>query len=102
MESNMADAAAEPNERRTRIRRAATTTATATVVSRLIRPALLTVVVTALITAPGTRPLLPPGCAIGWTMVGHVVIFVPDCTQRSPSPPPPTDGPPGPVPPPAQ
>ncbi|WP_197503692.1 hypothetical protein [Mycobacterium sp. 852002-30065_SCH5024008] len=71
--------------------------------SRLIRPALLTATVTVLIAAPGTRPLLPPGCAIGWTMVGGVLIFVPDCTHRSPAPPPPPDGPPpGPVPPPAQ
>ncbi|KKC02972.1 hypothetical protein WU83_21385 [Mycobacterium nebraskense] len=59
--------------------------------------------VTALIAASETPPLLPPGCAIGWTMVGHVLIYMPDCTHRSPAPQPAPDAlPPGPVPPPAQ
>lgn len=53
------------------------------------------------IAAGGTAPLVPPGCGIGWTMIGHTLIYVPDCTHPS-SPAPPPDGapPPDPGPPP--
>lgn len=69
--------------------------------SGLLRPPVVAAMVAALIVAPNTLPLLPPGCAIGWTMVGGVLMYVPDCTHRSPAPPPPPDGvPPSPAPPP--
>lgn len=57
-----------------------------------------------LIAAGVTAPLLPPGCGIGWTMIGHTLIYVPDCTHPSPSPAPPPDGgpPPDAGPPPGQ
>ncbi|WP_231980202.1 hypothetical protein, partial [Mycobacterium sp. E2497] len=55
----------------------------------LMRPAILVAVLTAFVAGPQIPPLLPPGCAIGWTMVGGVLMFVPDCTHRSQAPPPP-------------
>ncbi|OBF03880.1 hypothetical protein A5730_18715 [Mycobacterium sp. ACS4054] len=91
----------ERTAKRTVIRRASDR-ADSNFARRLIGPVMIAAMVTALFGAPDTRPQLPPGCAIGWTMVGGVLIYVPDCTHRSPAPPPPPDGPPpNPAPPPA-
>lgn len=65
--------------------------ASSTDAPRLLRLSVLAAVLAAVSLTP---PLLPPGCGIGWTMVGGVLIYEPDCTHRSPAPPPPPDGPP--------
>lgn len=54
------------------------------VVARLIFPALVTGVVAALIAMAGTPAVVPQGCTINWTMVGHTVIFSPACPRTSP------------------
>ncbi|WP_040620811.1 hypothetical protein [Mycobacterium parascrofulaceum] len=96
----MPDGAAAPIARRTRTRGAARRAGSW---RRVAGQALIAASVAALIAAPDSPPQLPPGCAIGWTMVGHVLIYVPDCTHRSPSPQPPPEGPPpGPGPQPGQ
>ena len=67
-------------------------------VARLICPTIAAGMVAALLAIADT-PLaiadtpadVPPGCGVTWTMVGHTVIFVPDCkhpAQPSPNRPP--------------
>lgn len=62
------------------------------------RSVLIAATTAVLIAAVAPVPLLPPGCGIGWTMNGHTLIYVPDCTHPSPPPAPPPDGPPPPDP----
>jgi hypothetical protein len=58
--------------------------------SRLIFPAIVTGMAAVLIT-PADAPVVPLACGVTWTMVGHTVIFLPDCAH-SPNPAP--NGPP--------
>jgi hypothetical protein len=54
------------------------------VVARLIFPTVVTAVVAALVATAGTPAVVPRACTINWTMVGHTVIFSPDCPRTSP------------------
>jgi hypothetical protein len=68
---------------------------------RLIRPAIVTGLMAALL-APAEAPgVVPLGCGVTWTRTGGVYIFEPDCPQQPPPPaqPPPSDPPSQPPPP---
>jgi hypothetical protein len=62
--------------------------------SRLIRPAIITGAMAALIAATDTPTVTPLGCAITWTRTGGVWIYEPDCSHQSPPSQPSPNGPP--------
>jgi hypothetical protein len=56
-------------------------------VSRLIRPTIVTGMMAALIATANTPAVVPLACGVTWTVVGHTIIFLPDCSHQSaPSP----------------
>jgi hypothetical protein len=69
--------------------------------SHLIRPAIVTAMMAALIATADTPAVVPLGCGITWTRTGGVWIYEPDCPQHPPPSPPSQDGPPPPGPPPS-
>jgi hypothetical protein len=60
-------------------------------VARLICPTVVTGLLAALIAAAGTPAVVPLACTINWTLVGHTLIYMPDCSH----PPPPSRAPSG-------
>jgi hypothetical protein len=76
---------AEPIARRSMIVRLSPGWGALNVVARLICPTVVTAVVAALIAMAGKPAVVPLACTINWTMVGHTVIFTPDCPRTSPS-----------------
>jgi hypothetical protein len=78
---------AEPIARRSMIVRRSPGGGALNVVARLIFPTLATGVLAALIAMAGKPAVVPLACTINWTMVGHTVIFTPDCPHPSPAPP---------------
>jgi hypothetical protein len=62
--------------------------------SRLIRPTLVTGMMAALIATADTPTVVPLTCRITWTMVGHTVIYMPDCSHQSQASQPSPNGPP--------
>jgi hypothetical protein len=51
--------------------------------ARLIRPAIVSGMMAAPIAATDTPTVTPLGCGITWTMVGHTLIYMPDCSHQS-------------------
>ena len=82
---------AEPIARQSMIIRRSPGGVVSQFVARLICPTIAAGMVAALLAIADTPADVPPGCGITWTMVGHTVIFVPDCkhpAQSSPNRPP--------------
>jgi hypothetical protein len=82
---------AEPIARQSMIIRRSPAGVALQFVARLICPTIATGMVAALLAIADTPADVPPGCGITWTMVGHTVIFLPDCkhpAQSSPNRPP--------------
>jgi hypothetical protein len=74
---------AEPIARRPMIIRLSPGWGALNVVARLICPTVVTGVVAALIAMAGKPAVVPLACTTTWTMVGHTVIFSPDCSHPS-------------------
>jgi hypothetical protein len=90
----MADAMVNPIARRLRIGRSPGGVVL-TLLARLIRPTIVIGMMAVLIDTAATPAVLPAACRITWTMVGHTVIYMPDCShQSSPASQPSSDGPP--------
>ncbi|WP_077085819.1 hypothetical protein [Mycobacterium rhizamassiliense] len=49
--------------------------------------------VVGLIATAHTPAVAPLACGVTWTMVGGTIIFLPDCKDQSPQPPPPSPQP---------
>jgi hypothetical protein len=62
-------------------------------ISRLIRPTIVTAMMTALIATAHTTTVAPLACGATWTRTGGVWMYVPDCSQQAPPPQPPPSGP---------
>ena len=93
-DTHMADAVADPIARRPRIGRLPGGAALK-LLARLVRPLIVTGMMAALIATTDTPAVVPLGCRITWTMVGHTVIYMPDCSHQSaPASKPSPDGPP--------
>ena len=84
---------ADPIARRPRIRRSPGEVALK-FVSRLIRPAIVTGMMAALIATADTPTVVPLTCRIGGSMVGRTYIYHPVCTPDSPPSQPSPNGPP--------
>jgi hypothetical protein len=63
-------------------------------IRRVIRPAIVTGMLAALIAAGDAPTVVPLGCGITWTRTGGVFIYIPDCSHQSPPAQPSPNGPP--------
>ncbi len=63
-------------------------------IRRVIRPAIVTGTLAALIATADTPTVVPLGCGITWTRTGGVFIYIPDCSHQSSPAQPSPNGPP--------